>query len=726
MNTGLDVVATLHDLLQRAVSSVPGAQRGGLLVRAGGRLVYRAAAGLDRLVPSPGHVPSDGGLLAASAPFGPAAAPEAARGPRVVSAAAWYRAHLPGASEGPGWPPEGAHVLVMPVLLFGAPGAYVALEHPDAAQLSGGGGERLESALRRMGVALERRSLFDEEAHVAQEIRLLEEVLNAVAESVDVVELIETLADGIRSVQTGPQWASIDLALLDGARGGPGAPGAAQAGGRIRLHRAPRRPLTSYWNNVHDGAMDAGRDLGADVQFKLARAEGSVTQGGLIEEGIRRGVRGIVIAPVDPVALEPSIRRAADAGIPVVAIDTPLMEGTSAALYIGTDNRAAGRLAGEMMLRLLPEGGAVAAQCVSTTVLNVRERIEGFREAVAGTTIRLEPPSESQFEQARALELARVSLQSRPDIAGAFGVCRGLAHRGGVPDRPGDPLVQLAGHRRRVERAPAPPRGRRGPREGRAHAGLRAAALPGRGRRGPPPEQRAGSRLLGERPRAARAGGRRGGRRARECAAALADQGSDEGARGAEPPPGGAPRHDRRAVEPGGAHRARRPGDADRRRAGRAAVRPLHRGAAAGDQRAQGARRDHRRHRDGGRRRQRGEPPRAGRARRRAARDRGGAGRDRAPGGAADGRAGARSGRHRHPLHAGARVRVRARQGGRPDRLPARLSLSARARSPLRCWRQAEPPLTPVLPPDLRNASPRGNCRRCGHLVTDGGAMSSR
>ncbi|HTN92621.1 MAG TPA: sugar regulator, partial [Sorangium sp.] len=207
MNTGLDIFSTLHQLVQRAMASLPGAQRGSLLVRAGRRLVYRATVGLDDILPGRARMPSDGGRLSASAPFGPAAAPEAARGPCLVPAAAWYRAHLPELAEGPGSPPEGATMLVVPVPMLGAPGAYLALEQPDATPLPGASRALLDSVVERVGAALARRGLFDEKAQVAQEIRLLEEVLSAVAESVDVVGLIETLADGIRSAQTGPQWA---------------------------------------------------------------------------------------------------------------------------------------------------------------------------------------------------------------------------------------------------------------------------------------------------------------------------------------------------------------------------------------------------------------------------------------------------------------------------------------------------------------------------------------
>ncbi|WP_433928091.1 substrate-binding domain-containing protein [Sorangium cellulosum] len=430
MNTGLDVFSTLHHLVQRAISSLPGVQRGSLLVRGGRRLAYRAAVGLDGVLPGRLHMPSDGGLVGVSAPFGPAAAPEAARGPCLVPAAAWYRAHLPEVAARPGWPPEGAHVLVVPVPVFGAPAAYLALEQPDATPLAGPYRALLESVVESAGAALERRGLFEEKAQVAQELRLLEDVLSAVAESVDLLELIETLADGIRSVQTGPRWSTIDLAILEDAAGERRADEGGQGGApgphdrrTIRLYRAPRRPLTAYWNNVRDGALAAGRDLRVAVEFRSGMSSGPAAQEASLEEGIRRRVSGIAIAPIDPVALEPSIRRAAEAGIPVVAIDSPPVEGSACSLYIGTDNRAAGRIAGEAMLRLLPQGGEVAIQVASAAVANARGRIEGFCGALAGSSVRVDSLSENLFDPDRATELALEVVRSKPYLAGAFGVC---------------------------------------------------------------------------------------------------------------------------------------------------------------------------------------------------------------------------------------------------------------------------------------------------------------
>ncbi|WP_044966173.1 substrate-binding domain-containing protein [Sorangium cellulosum] len=429
MTTGLDVFSTLHDLVRRAVEGLPGARRGSLLIRTGRRLSCRAIVGLDGLLPGRVNMPSDGGVLSASAPFGPAAAPEAAHGPCLVPAAAWYQAHLPEVAEAPGWPLDGVHVHVVPVPMFGAPGAYLALEQPDAAPLSGPWRALVESIAVSVGVVLERRGLFEEKAQSAQELRLLEEVLSSVAESVDLLELIETLADGIRSVQTGPRWSTIDLAILedaggegrvaDGWRGSDGARGQPM----IRVYKAPRRPLTAYWNNLRDGALAAGRDLRVGVEFRSVMSAAAAAQEALLEEGIRRRVDGIAIAPIDPVALEPAIDRAMAAGIPVITIDTPAAPGSRSLLYVGTDNRAAGRIAGEAMLRLMPQGGEITVQAESFAVPNAQGRIEGFREAIAGSSVRVASLSENLFDVESAIALAVDAVRSNPGLSGALGVC---------------------------------------------------------------------------------------------------------------------------------------------------------------------------------------------------------------------------------------------------------------------------------------------------------------
>lgn len=180
-----------------------------------------------------------------------------------------------------------------------------------------------------------------------------------------------------------------------------------------------------YWSNVEKGVRAAARDLGlSDDQaiFFVPPQEDVAAQIQTMETYIAEGVTGIAIAPSDPNALEPVMKKAADAGIIVTTLDTPPVEGSVSLVYIGTDNYAAGKIAGEQMKKLLPNGGKVGIGRGSDTALNALQRTQGFLDAIAGTNIQALEPVNDREDAARALELANSVLSANPDLAGAFGV----------------------------------------------------------------------------------------------------------------------------------------------------------------------------------------------------------------------------------------------------------------------------------------------------------------
>ncbi|WP_437499866.1 substrate-binding domain-containing protein [Sorangium sp. So ce1099] len=430
MHHAPDLFATLQQIVQRAMAVAPRSPRGGLLLCEGPGLVYRALEGFDSPSRQGVSLPADAGPAVADregAACAPSAAPEAARGMCVVSAHAWYEAHLPPAVAPGSAAPEGAGVLVAPIHLRGAPVGYLALEQATLEPPSGERRAMIEVFLEAAGAALERNRLYDEKARSAQEIRLLEQVLSVVGTTIRPHDLIETLAQGIKSVQIDPQWSSVELWLLEEASRGDDAAPAASAPVRdaleARVYRAPLATPTTYFHSLRDGAVDAARSLGITIDFRVGPGHGEGCQGEILDDGIRRGVDGIIIAPGAPEAAEDAFRRAAAAGIPVIVVDTPPVPGSRAPLYIGTDNVAAGRLAGEMMRRLLPGGGVVAPQRPTRHAINTRERVEGFCAALSGSNIDVLPPDEDcGYDQACATEYARRALGARPDLAGAFGV----------------------------------------------------------------------------------------------------------------------------------------------------------------------------------------------------------------------------------------------------------------------------------------------------------------
>ncbi len=180
-----------------------------------------------------------------------------------------------------------------------------------------------------------------------------------------------------------------------------------------------------YWSNVELGVRAAAEDLGLEPDqaiFFVPPTEDVAAQIQAMETYIAQGVTGIAIAPSDPNALEPVMREAAEAGIIVTTLDTPPVEDSVSRVYIGTDNYAAGVIAGQIMVELLPEGGTVGIGRGSDTALNALQRTDGFLEAIEGSGIEALEPVNDREDAARALELANSVLSANPELDGAFGV----------------------------------------------------------------------------------------------------------------------------------------------------------------------------------------------------------------------------------------------------------------------------------------------------------------
>lgn len=78
-----------------------------------------------------------------------------------------------------------------------------------------------------------------------------------------------------------------------------------------------------------------------------------------VEAAIIRGVDGIIISPLDAVAMAPALQQAVDAGIPVVTIDRRV-EGVSGILaHVGADNVLGGEAQGRLIMEMFPDGARI-------------------------------------------------------------------------------------------------------------------------------------------------------------------------------------------------------------------------------------------------------------------------------------------------------------------------------------------------------------------------------
>ncbi|HXL02007.1 MAG TPA: sugar-binding protein [Candidatus Atribacteria bacterium] len=179
-----------------------------------------------------------------------------------------------------------------------------------------------------------------------------------------------------------------------------------------------------YWAEVELGVKKAAEDLGVKATFFVPQKEDIQAQISQMESFIAMGVNGIAIAPSDPTALAPTIETAISKGISVITLDTDAPESKRLA-YIGTDNYSAGKLAGQVMAQLLPEGGEVAIGTGSLTAMNSLERMRGFTDGIAENEniVVVTKPALCDFEDTgRAVTLVEQALLTYPNLKGFFGV----------------------------------------------------------------------------------------------------------------------------------------------------------------------------------------------------------------------------------------------------------------------------------------------------------------
>jgi ribose transport system substrate-binding protein len=215
------------------------------------------------------------------------------------------------------------------------------------------------------------------------------------------------------------------LAACAPAPATPEATGAPPAGGEVSKIIVIGKSVHPYWSNVELGVRAAGEALGLaedQVIFFVPPKEDVNAQIQTMETYIAQGATGIAIAPSDPNALEPVMKKAAEAGIIVTTLDTPPVEGSVSKVYIGTDNFTAGMMAGDAMTTLLPDGGLVGIGRGSDTALNALQRTDGFLKAIEGSGITTLEPLNDKEDSATALQLANSAISANPDMAGAFGV----------------------------------------------------------------------------------------------------------------------------------------------------------------------------------------------------------------------------------------------------------------------------------------------------------------
>ncbi len=92
------------------------------------------------------------------------------------------------------------------------------------------------------------------------------------------------------------------------------------------------------------------------------------------------------------------------------------------ACYVGTDNRAAGRQAGELIKEALPKGGKIMIFVGKRDAQNAKERYQGIQDVIANSNIEVIDVRTDDVDRVRAKVNASDTLVRYPDVACLVGL----------------------------------------------------------------------------------------------------------------------------------------------------------------------------------------------------------------------------------------------------------------------------------------------------------------
>jgi LacI family transcriptional regulator len=189
---------------------------------------------------------------------------------------------------------------------------------------------------------------------------------------------------------------------------------------RISVHLP--REIALFWDTLREGIRQAAAPfapaLHVDFRTYPRLGEGDTA---LFEDALQDGTNGLIIAPGNPAALTPYIRKAARKDIPVVCVitdapDTPRLASVSAAPF------TVGAVAGELLARFQPSGGKVAFFTGWLSMHEHAEKLRGFESslATAGGALRLGPIVEAHDDEREAHRRALAVLREHPDLTSIY------------------------------------------------------------------------------------------------------------------------------------------------------------------------------------------------------------------------------------------------------------------------------------------------------------------
>jgi len=183
--------------------------------------------------------------------------------------------------------------------------------------------------------------------------------------------------------------------------------------------------IDQHWVAMDKGAKKAADELGVEYKLMAPDKKDDAQQIERVNNAIADGANAIIVAPNGVDAITASLDDAKSKGIKLIYVDS--IANTEGIATFSTNNKAAGKVAGEQMLKALTAAGKTSGKIgfvnvnTSTTSCNLREA--GFRDAFKDSKFTLLQTQYGEGDAVKSQDIADNYITE--GVVGIFGANEG-------------------------------------------------------------------------------------------------------------------------------------------------------------------------------------------------------------------------------------------------------------------------------------------------------------
>jgi ribose transport system substrate-binding protein len=159
--------------------------------------------------------------------------------------------------------------------------------------------------------------------------------------------------------------------------------GCGRQSGKTRVAFISNNPH-QFWIFAQRGSEQAAKEEDIEAEFKMPPKGNAEEQRQFIEDLLVRGIQGIAISPNDSANMVDFFRLQVNPKVPLLMVDNDVLDPKARRAYVGTHNYRAGRAAGELVKKAIPDGGKVVIFVGKMDAQNAVERRQGVLDVLAG------------------------------------------------------------------------------------------------------------------------------------------------------------------------------------------------------------------------------------------------------------------------------------------------------------------------------------------------------